>query len=78
MVMMATIATKKVKNFFIGIKFKVNNNVNVNSILKLSVQKIFVFYPILPFMNIAKIGIFLKVSPKFFKKFQLFFAICNS
>ena len=39
---------------------------------KLSKQKIFVFYPILPSMNIAKIGIFLKKAPKKKKNFQLF------
>ena len=40
---------------------------------KLSKQKIFVFYPILPSMNIAKIGIFLKKAPKKKKNFNFFY-----
>ena len=40
---------------------------------KLSKQKIFVFYHILPSMNSAKIGIFLKKAPKKKKNFNFFY-----
>lgn len=40
-------------------------------------QKNFVFYPILPSMNIAKIDIFLNAPSKKEKIFSTFFAICK-